>query len=304
MKIHVYTDIHQLFGASAMVWVHTLLAAGHDVEYIDIGMSTTAALPHVGPCDLNIIVAGIYAFERFGRLGLPAHGRHVFWLMDPLTRNSTSTHSYKAGLFDSLAPRIHAVAAIDTAMAAYLHENFQGLAVWHIPCLIAPVSIKPPPAETDRRLDVLWLGSDNPRRRHAARLFEGAGIHADFAFRQVWGAERNSLRRSARIVLNVHADDSHTYFDQFRAVETWAAGSVVVAEHSDDLAQHGVLEGVHIASAPLAQLPALCRELLGDAARREAMTAAGQALLHQAFTPQVWQTGMLGVVAQAMSADA
>lgn len=298
MNIHVYTDIHPLFGAGAMVWVRTLLAAGHEVEYIDLGQQAESALPSVGPCDVNIMVAGIYAFERFNKAGLPAHGRHLFWLLDPLTHDAASSHHYKAGLVAALAPRIDAVAAMDASVADWLTQDHPGLYVETLPYLVDERTITPPLPEADRVHDILWIGSDNARRRHAARLFAQAGLNAHFVVKPVWGAERDRLRREARIVLNIHADDRHTYFDQFRAFETWAAGSVVVAEHSQDLPSMGVIPGVHLATAPLEELPALCLALLADAPRRQAMTRSAQALLRQAFTPQPHRAGMLALVAR------
>ncbi len=103
-------------------------------------------------------------------------------------------------------------------------------------------------------------------------------------------------------MLNIHADGQHTYFDQFRAFESWADGAVVVAEASrsgEELATLGITPGMHAAFAPLADLPALCRELLADAPRRQAMTQAAQQLLRTSFAPSQWRGEMLDLIAMA-----
>ena len=37
MKVHVYTDIDTLSGRASRLWMDTLLEAGHEVEFIDMG---------------------------------------------------------------------------------------------------------------------------------------------------------------------------------------------------------------------------------------------------------------------------
>jgi hypothetical protein len=40
VKVHVYTAIDTLFGRASRPWMGTLLEAGHEVEFIDMGNST------------------------------------------------------------------------------------------------------------------------------------------------------------------------------------------------------------------------------------------------------------------------
>jgi len=299
MKIHIYTDIHVLFGRGAMVWMNDLLRLGHDVEYVDIGIGITQPLPDLGVCDVNLIVAGVFAFKRFNNCGFPKYGKNVLWMFDPLTGDDASEHRYKAALFDALAPSLHAVAAMDSSILAYLNAHYPTLAATRIPYLIEPTTIVARGAEPERHIPALWLGADNARRRHAAQLFASAGVPARFMFEHVWGAARDRMRKDSSIMLSVHADGHHTYFDQFRAFEAWAAGCAVVAEESDDIATMGIQPGVHLLTTPLEQMPATCRELLDDEPRRQAMVDAAQDLLRREFSPARWRSEMLGLMERA-----
>lgn len=296
MKIHIYTDIPQLFGPGAMAWMQELLRLGHEVEYADIGVGINHPLPDLGACDVNLLVCGVYAFRRFSSGGFPRHGRNVLWLFDPLTRDDGSEHRYKAALIDSLVPGLHAVACMDGNVMAYLATHFPRLPAARIPYVIAPATIATPGDGLRRSIPALWLGTDNARRQHAARLFAQEGVPARFVFKHVWGKARDAMRKDSRIMLSVHADAHHTYFDQFRAFEAWAAGCAVVAEHSSDLSAMGVEPGVHLVTGELAQMPALCHELLGDEPRRLAMVEAAQDLLRREFSPARWRGEMLGLM--------
>lgn len=300
MKIHIYTDIDTLFGRAARLWMDVLLEAGHDVEFMDLGSGTDAPLPDVGPCDLNLLIVGIFAFERFGTQGLPRHGKHLLWMLDPLTRDSAATmHHHKARLFDVLAPRLHAVIAMDAAIERYLNQHFPALTTFRLPYLVAEKHITEPRAEAAREREVLMLGGDSPRRREAEQYFLASsvpGLKAEFISGGMWGAARDAYRAGSRICLNIHADTRHTYFDQFRTFETWAAGTPVLSDICDGLAEFGIEAGVHLAMAEPKDMPAMCAELLADAPRREAMAQAAQALLRERFTPAAWRGKMLAMV--------
>ena len=91
-----------------------LLSAGHEVETIDLGTSTSAPLPNLGHSDVNLLICGIYAFERFGQHGLPKGNKNILWMLDPLTSDSAANvHNYKARLFDVFANQLNAVIAMD-----------------------------------------------------------------------------------------------------------------------------------------------------------------------------------------------
>ena len=299
MKVHIYTDIHVMFGQGATAWMHELLAAGHDAEYIDLGAFGDGPLPAVGPCDVNLLVTGVQACRRFIAHGMPAHGRNVLWMFDPLTRDDASAHRYKADVFDVLAPQLQGLAGMDDAIVAYAQAHFPQLPARRIPYVIAPRHVRAPVADAARLVDAVWLGGDQTRRREASALFEAAGINARFVWQHMWGPAREHLRMHSRIQLSIHADAHHTYFDQFRAFEAWAAGCAVVAEHSDDIPALGMEPGVHLATAPLEDMPALCRELLADEPRRRAMVEASQDLLRREFSPMRWRGEMLELIERA-----
>ncbi|MES1977207.1 MAG: glycosyltransferase [Pseudomonadota bacterium] len=297
MKIHIYTDIDNLFGKACRIWMGVLLAAGHEVEYVDLGTEKQGVLPDVGPADINLLVVGIYAFERFGKHGLP-RGKNVLWMLDPLTRNPQATvHGYKAGLFDAFAPRLDAVLAMDQPIEDYLRLHYPSLAVSQLPYLIADIHIRAPGPESARTSDVLFIGHPSPPREEAEALFRASGVKAEFVWAGLWGKAREERLRHARIALTIHADPQHTYFDQFRTLEAWAAGTVVVSQTSDGLAPHGITPGEHLATGALAELPSLCQSLLNDADRRQAMAVAAQALLRKQFSVQRWQAHMLAAIA-------
>jgi len=301
LRVHIYTDIDTLFGRATRLWMEVLLRAGHEAELIDLGNSTDAPLPEVGPCDLNLLVAGIYAFPRFAKRGLPRHGKHVLWMFDPLTRNDAAVvHRHKAGLFDAIAPDLHAVMAMDAPIARYLQQHFPALATFQLPYLMAGKHLRAPLPEAERTRGIVMLGGDTPRRREAEALFLAGGaaapLKAEFIWSGLWGAARDTCRAGARVNLNVHADQALHYFDQFRTFESWAAGTAVVSDSFEGWEDFGIEPGVHMVMAPLKDLPQACAELLADVPRREAMVRASQALLRERFSPQAWQGRMLAMM--------
>jgi hypothetical protein len=299
LKVHLYTDIDTLFGRATRVWMDVLLQAGHEVEFIDLGYSTDAPLPEVGPCDLNLLVAGIYALPRFAKQGLPRHGKHALWMFDPLTRDASATvHRHKADLFDAIAPGLHAVMAMDAPMERYLKQHFPALPGFRLPYLVADKDVRAPLPEAQRTRGIVMLGGDTPRRREAERLFLAgtAPLNAEFIWRGLWGAARDACRAGARIGLNVHADNELHYFDQFRSFETWAAGTAVVSDRFEGWEDFGIQPGVHLVMADLKDLPQACAELLADVPRREAMVRASQQLLRERFSPEAWRSRMLAMV--------
>ena len=300
MKIHIYTDIDTLFGRASRLWMDVLLQAGHDVEFIDLGSSTDAPLPEVGACDVNLLVTGIYAFARFAKRGLPRHGKHVLWMFDPLTKNASATvHRYKADLFDAIAPNLSAVMAMDGSIERYLHQYFPALPAFRLPYLVADKHVRTPLPEAQRTRDIIMLGGDTARRREAERFFlerTEISVKTQFIWSGLWGAARDACRASARISLNVHADAELHYFDQFRAFETWAAGTAVVSDRFEGWEDFGIEPGVHMVMAELRDMPQACAELVVDMPRRQAMVQASQKLLRDRFSPAAWERRMLAML--------
>jgi hypothetical protein len=299
LKIHIYTDIANLFGQACRVWMGVLLKAGHEVELVDIGMGNDQALPEVGHSDVNLLVTGIYALARFKSWGLPRHGKNIMWMFDPLTRQEDAVmHGHKATAFDAIASGLDAVIAMDASIKRYLQRHHPRLLTLQIPYLIAEKKISVPLPESERVGHVLFMGGKTARREAAEASFSARGTSAEFAWAGVWGTARDEKRRRSRINLNIHADPAHTYFDQFRTLEAWAVGSVVVTETTDGLEPWGIVPGVHLAMADIAALPEVCAALLADAAGRARMTQAAQALLRLQFSPERWRRDMLSAIAQ------
>lgn len=297
MKIHIYTDIANLFGQACRVWMDVLLDAGHDVELVDIGMANDQPLPEVGHSDVNLLVTGIYAFARFKDWGLPRHGKNIMWMFDPLTRQEDALmHGYKATAFDAVAAGLDAVIAMDVSIQQYVQRHHPRLQTLQIPYLIAPKNIHTPMAESERSGQVIFMGGRTARREVAEVQLKARGPAAEFTWAGLWGAARDEKRRRARISLNIHADAIHTYFDQYRTLEAWAAGTPVVTETTDGLAHWGIVPGTHLVMADLEDLPEVSIDLLADAARREQMAHAAQELLRAQFSPQRWRREMLSVL--------
>ncbi len=297
MKINVYTDIDNLFGDLCRACMDMLVQAGHEVELVDIGMDNHAPLPDVGPSSVNLIVAGIYAWKRFQTWGLPRHGKNVVWIFDPLTRNDASAmHRPKAAAFDAICAQVDAVVAMNASVANYIELHHAQLATLKIPYVIADHRIAVPVDETLRRKTVIFLGGKSPHRREVEAHFAAHESDANFVWTSVWGKQRDDWRRHCRISLNLHAETEHTYFDQFRALETWAAGAVVLTETTDGLSEFGIQPGVHLAMNDWHDIPATCAQLLQDRACREQMTAAAQELLRQQFSMGRWKSDILQLI--------
>ncbi len=297
MKVHIYTDIASLFGQACRVWMTVLVDAGHEVELVDMGMATDKPLPVVGSADLNLIVGGTYAFDRFKAWGLPAQGKNVLWMFDPLTQQRDATmHSHKSVAFDAIAAQFDAVIAMDASIANYVRMYHPKLPTLQIPYLVAASGITTPLAETERSLDIIFLGGHTARRAAVQQAFGGRSIQSEFIWTGLWGAARDEKRRHSRISLNIHADPAHTYFDQFRALEAWAAGTVVVTETTGGLEPWAIVPGIHLAMAGLGDLAEVCTELLADIPKRAQMTRSAQELLRTEFSPQRWRQDMLSVL--------
>ena len=297
MKIHIYTDIANLFGQACRVWMDVMLAAGNEAEMIDIGMSNDAPLPQVGPSDVNLLVTGIYATARFKTWGLPSQGKNVLWMFDPLTQQQDAvTHNYKSTAFDAIAPQLDAVIAMDALIAAYVQRHHPRVPTTLIPYLIASKNIMTPLAEPKRTGGVLFMGGRSARRITVEDDFKARLIQAEFVWAGLWGAERDDKRKRSRVSLNIHADANHTYFDQYRTLEAWAAGTAVVTETTSGLADWGVVPNIHVVMADIQDFPTVCGELLADTPRRERMTQEAQELLRSQFSPQRWRQEMLSVL--------
>ncbi len=274
-----------------------LVQAGHEVELVDLGMDNRAPLPEVEPASVNLIVAGIYAWNRFQKWGLPKNGKNVLWVFDPLTHNDASLmHRHKATAFDAIAAQFDAVVAMNKPIASYLELHHPRLVTLKIPYLIAEKRIATPLDEALRRRPIIFLGGQSAHRLTVESHFAAHKLAADFVWTGLWGEERDHWRTHCCINLNLHAEAEHTYFDQFRALETWAAGAVVLSEATDGLAEFGIEPSVHLVSADWQLMPEVCLQLLQDRACRERLTKAAQGLLREQFSMHRWKNDILRLI--------
>lgn len=135
------------------------------------------------------------------------------------------------------------------------------------------------PEATPRDLPLVFLGVTDPRigwQRSVIQRWRSEVPGLTVA-QDVWGAERNSLLRRARVVLNVQRVPGN--FIGTRLVLALAAGAVVVTDPMSD--PHPFVPGVHYVEAPLERLLDEARALLADDVRRCRIVEAGQGLLAQ-----------------------
>ncbi|MCU1395093.1 MAG: hypothetical protein JWM34_3521 [Ilumatobacteraceae bacterium] len=153
------------------------------------------------------------------------------------------------------------------------------------------------PAIADRDLDLLFMGSLDPRRGRvlaglASSLWDRHSELRLFPFDKpvvpgtpgvVFGREKYELLRRAKLLVNVHRDrTTHlppgatppAYFEWVRMVETMANGCVVLTEPSDGYAP--LVAGTHFVSASADDLADAMVELLADPARLQAISTAAR----------------------------
>ncbi len=155
----------------------------------------------------------------------------------------------------------------------------RGVAAEYIPLGYAPSAEAPGDPAALRDIDIVFLGHDSPRRagffaRYAERL---ARYRCQVILNDpqrprraetpgfVCGAERNSLLRRSRVLLNIHAAQ-RCYFEWQRALYAMANGCLVVSETSRGA--EPLCDGQHLIFAPLEQLMDRCEAYLADEARR------------------------------------
>jgi hypothetical protein len=136
---------------------------------------------------------------------------------------------------------------------------------------------------TDRTVDVLFMGGlDNRRgtalaelaphlwRRHADIRLVSGDRPIDAATPQtVFGADKQRLLSSAKVLLNIHrgrSTDAIPYFEWARAVEVMANGCVVITEPSQGC--EPLVAGTHFVEAAIEAMPAALEALMSDDRRR------------------------------------
>jgi hypothetical protein len=145
----------------------------------------------------------------------------------------------------------------------------------------------------DRPVDVLFMGGLDDRRGAALaelaphlwmrtadiRLIAGDRPIDTSTPHAAFGADKDALLASAKLVLNIHrgrpADDDHPpYFEWARAVEAIAHGCVLVSEPSAGCAP--LVPGQHFVEATIDEMPTAIGALLGDSERRMRLAKAAR----------------------------
>ncbi len=135
--------------------------------------------------------------------------------------------------------------------------------------------IAPAPVED---VDVLFYGSQNPRRRRVLDALRAHGLRVEAPY-GVYGAERDRLIARAKVVLNVHFYEAKV-FEVVRVSYLLANRRCVVSERGAELEEERQFEP-GVAFAPYGQLVEACARLVADPAARAALAAAGQDLMQR-----------------------
>ena len=161
-----------------------------------------------------------------------------------------------------------------------------GVDACRMPFGAVPSMVAPPSPE--REIDVLFMGSLDPRRGAALaglapRLWSRRAELRLFPFDKpvthdspgvVFGAAKYDLLSHAKVLVNVHRDRSihlppgtepPAYFEWVRMVETMANGCVVITEPSEGF--EPLVPGVHFLSVDIGDMPDAVERLLDDPAR-------------------------------------
>ena len=141
----------------------------------------------------------------------------------------------------------------------------------HVPLGYVPELARIAPASED--IDVLFYGSQNPRRQAVLRALEAAGLKVEALF-GVYGEERDRAIARAKIVLNMHFYDARI-FEIVRVAYLLTNAKAVVAECGPDTAIEPDLRAA-ILGVPYDALVEACLQLIRHPERRAALAAAGR----------------------------
>ena len=174
----------------------------------------------------------------------------------------------------------------------YSQANIERLAAWHVPRL-SHVRVGYVPeltriAAVPEDIDVLFYGSNSPRRRAVLDSLRARGFRVEWLF-GVFGAGRDAMIARSKIVLNMHLYEAEV-FEIVRVSYLLANGRAVVSERGANPAEDADLAS-GIAFAAYDELVDRCVELLGDDRSRRELGQRG----YQAFSARN-QAAILGEV--------
>jgi hypothetical protein len=117
-----------------------------------------------------------------------------------------------------------------------------------------------PPSDSERDIDLLFMGAMSPRRASLKQALETCGrpLKIVFAY-EVYGAERDKLLNRAKIVLNVAYWDSFHQLEIVRIGYALANAAFVISETADNLGEYedllpGMIIGKYNQLVPLVLL--------------------------------------------------
>lgn len=150
-----------------------------------------------------------------------------------------------------------------------------GIDATHIPYGHHEALERVPQAEED--IDVLFFGGVNDRRIRVLKALEQSGMACHIVTYGCYGADLDALVSRARIVLNMHYQDTHP-LEVVRINYLLANKKFVVSERGwDD--QDNALYSPGMAYADYDALIGTCRKYLRDANARQAIAEAGLAVV-------------------------
>ena len=121
------------------------------------------------------------------------------------------------------------------------------------------------PSGDEEEIDVLFYGCMNPRRKKVLDALAAEGYIVQIAF-GVYGTERDSIIRKAKLVLNIHYYDSHI-LEAVRVSYLMANSKAVVSECADDTEVYShYRDGICLVVYD--ELVHACVDLLTDSAKR------------------------------------
>jgi hypothetical protein len=181
--------------------------------------------------------------------------------------------------------QLYQLGELNPAYAEVLHShpvwdysalNLQALAAAGIKASLCGVGYMPgltriPPAPV-KDIDVLFVGSMNPRRGHVLDRIAKGGAKTVVAF-ESYGAERDALIARAKIVLNIHFYEAKQ-FEIMRVSYLLANRVCVVSESGQDADLEAPFAG-GVAFAPYDELPGACWRLLKSESERLRISEKG-----------------------------
>jgi Glycosyl transferase family 2/Glycosyl transferases group 1 len=274
---------------------------GRQVEVID------DRLPRADG-SINLVVAPHEFFELYAAPGKELHRAAAASICVNTEQPGTSWFRVAAG-----ACR-RGVLALDISDQGADALRGEGIAVERLRLGGVP-SMRSESEATTRPIDVLFMGGIDDRRgaalaelaphlwyRHADLRLVGGDRPIDSTTPQtVFGADKQRLLSSAKLLLNIHrqrpAGMTTPYFEWARAVEAMCNGCVVISEPSQGC--EPLVAGTHFLEAEIDQMAESIAAVLNDESRRAAIAEQAR----EAMFGELSMVNSLGLLLDRIEAD-